>query len=699
MTLAILLRALLAVWERLPQLLGPAWPEVLPRLGVMIARGQDADTTPKQESVAAELVALIRRFPDLSREITGQPEVSRLLKPEGVRGRQESATLISVPWKELFQKLDASWKLELPGSDLEDIRENGRVVNLSITRSESTAPLPAERSLAVNGEYQLRLDIGPISPESVVADPPHFPADRLPEDAEGHWLDIVASSSDFLIPEEVARLFLPRASHSGYLFLPVRTPEKAGDARVRIGLYFANNLVQSMLLRARIEATEQSGRGYSAAVDYTLTNFLSDVSFLKPRTFHILTNDESKGTHRIVLKDSGKAALSLRLTEGVMRNAIGAARKFLRDAHIEETTTVLGGKRLRNRFDANNAKGKSDFVSDVRQMAELGSRLWAMLFEDRPEWWKPLRQPGTVQVSRVANSRFVFPWALVYDLALEPGNRARYSECRLLREWDNAAALIDDTAQRCPFEAEHGSLNTICPFGFWGMRHVIEQPPSMAPGRRLPISIPVAQNPPRVVAGLSRNLDKELTASHLGRLAPVLPCDSIDEVRDALARDVEIAYFYVHGRRVELAGSDEKIAGLEIGEDELLEPGHVTAWRSAEIWPPEHWRKTSPLVFINGCHTVEITPESLLSFVDSFTAANAAGVIGTEITLEQKLAGEAAELFFAQFRGSRNVGEALHLMRIRLLKKGNLLGLAYTAYCSADLKLVGPGPTPAVAVQ
>jgi hypothetical protein len=30
-------------------------------------------------------------------------------------------------------------------------------------------------------------------------------------------------------------------------------------------------------------------------------------------------------------------------------------------------------------------------------------------------------------------------------------------------------------------------------------------------------------------------------------------------------------------------------------------------------------------------------------------------------------------------------------MRLQLLAKGNVMGLAYTAYCSADLHLVGAG--------
>jgi hypothetical protein len=76
-----------------------------------------------------------------------------------------------------------------------------------------------------------------------------------------------------------------------------------------------------------------------------------------------------------------------------------------------------------------------------------------------------------------------------------------------------------------------------------------------------------------------------------------------------------------------------------------------------------------------------------LSFVDSFSAACAAGVIGTEIALEQRLASEVAERFFAHFRANEGVGDAMQATRIELLRKGNLLGLAYTPYCSAALRL------------
>ena len=61
--------------------------------------------------------------------------------------------------------------------------------------------------------------------------------------------------------------------------------------------------------------------------------------------------------------------------------------------------------------------------------------------------------------------------------------------------------------------------------------------------------------------------------------------------------------------------------------------------------------------------------------------------IPTEITLHQLVANEFAQTFLEEFRAGVSVGAAMHRARVELLKKGNLLGLVYTAYCTADLQL------------
>lgn len=101
----------------------------------------------------------------------------------------------------------------------------------------------------------------------------------------------------------------------------------------------------------------------------------------------------------------------------------------------------------------------------------------------------------------------------------------------------------------------------------------------------------------------------------------------------------------------------------------------------------DRWDELAPLVFLNGCHTADRDPASWLGFVDTFTELHASGVIGTEITVQQALAGECAELFWESLLAGQEVGPALHRVRMELLRKGNVLGLAYTAYCSAALRL------------
>jgi hypothetical protein len=105
-------------------------------------------------------------------------------------------------------------------------------------------------------------------------------------------------------------------------------------------------------------------------------------------------------------------------------------------------------------------------------------------------------------------------------------------------------------------------------------------------------------------------------------------------------------------------------------------------------WPWDHWEERHPVVVLNGCHTAEILPETLADFVDAFTtSAGAAGVVGTEVTLDQALAGTAMEPFLAALHGGATVGQAMRHMRWELLRRGNVMGLAYSPYCAATLTL------------
>lgn len=379
------------------------------------------------------------------------------------------------------------------------------------------------------------------------------------------------------------------------------------------------------------------------------------------------------------------------LAESQARNAVMAARQVLRTVHFVEERG-----NLRNLLDANNAKSPQAFLEDLRRLAQVGWMLWTALFADK------LDTVDTIQSSLLASRRLqicmagpvdlVFPWAMIYDIPLFGGNDEQ-RPCRLVEEWTGSSPMVAHDTADCPFADTHGQ-NVLCPYGFWGMRHVIEQPPSVPDGSSLSLEIALLAEPGKVLAGFSPALNDRLTQAHIDALVTALgtrlqlaPCFTIATLRDALAAtELPLAYLYCHGVRSSLAGTTGSIPELVLDKDSSLRPQDLIGLRMS-VWPSNHWRVVRPLVFINGCHTAELTPEELVSFVGAFVNVGAAGVVGTEITLHQSVAGEAAEAFLTAFASGADVGSAMSALRRQLLGKGNLLGLAYTPYCSSGLSL------------
>ena len=293
-------------------------------------------------------------------------------------------------------------------------------------------------------------------------------------------------------------------------------------------------------------------------------------------------------------------------------------------------------------------------------------------------------------MSRVTS--VVFPWAVVYDIPHE--SQAEWRLCPLLARWDSARDDLESYPDTCPHEAAHG-LNVLCPYGFWGFRHVIEQPPSVRLGV-LKTVIQLAHDPQAVLAR-SLELDEELSRRHIDELRrrfdgtfQMAECESRNAVRAALADPaLPLLYFYCHGKWGVFEDSSLRVPFLEIGRTDRIAPSDLSAWDDADGWDERHWGDVSPLVFINGCHTVELTPEGIANFVDAFAGIDAAGVIGTEIAVSQAVASEVAERFYEHFVGApgQTAGTALYRVRVDLLQKGNVTGLVYTPFCSMDLAL------------
>jgi hypothetical protein len=146
-----------------------------------------------------------------------------------------------------------------------------------------------------------------------------------------------------------------------------------------------------------------------------------------------------------------------------------------------------------------------------------------------------------------------------------------------------------------------------------------------------------------------------------------------------------VVYFYCHGVTIK-QDAQTSIPALMIGSQNASGFFDTSNFRARRI----RWPQARPLVMINGCHTTDISPDQALSFVQTFIEyVEAAGVIGTQITIFEPLAQRFAESFLQAFRAGQPLGRAIRTARLQLLAQHNPLGLVYQPFAYAGLKLAG----------
>lgn len=585
-----------------------------------------------------------------------------------------------------------------------------RYVNLAISDAQQQL-LPKSEPLRPTQRYLVRIDVGPLTETSLVEGPPDINQALQqfePDIDEGYWLDAVLSSADVDVQVTIGRFFLPvegaswvcscvgpqhtcsRSQRQPYLYLPFQTRRGHKRADLRCTIYHRNNALQSLRLRVQVTSGQTRTIAQVAEVDYALSPALADLDDFAERELNVLTNESVRGTHTIVVKDAERA-VQVSLNE--------TAAKQVLDAFRHELELITVGTNGDSPFGADNSKSTADFIHDLRQLAHLGSQFWGQVVPnilDALFLNAKLKTRSNIQIARVTS--VVFPWALVYDLP-HTINKP-WTLCPLLTNWDAERSNLSDYPTECPHSSEHQPEDTLCPYGFWGFRHMIEQPPSLGPAdastRAAVKKIPVAADS-RAALVRSLALDAQLSATHVAGLEQCLhgrftlaDCDSLEDLVAAIIDPkLPLIYFYCHGKVATLADTDLPIPYLEIGTDDKLGPNDLRSMALAGRWNVENWTTVPPLIFINGCHTTALSPEDIANWVTALTALNAAGVVGTEISVLQPVASEVALNFYGYFTAPTraSVGESLYKTRIDLLMKGNVAGLVYTPFCSMDLAL------------
>jgi hypothetical protein len=590
-----------------------------------------------------------------------------------------------------------------------------RVVNTGFASEEKPAePITPETPLGCAQSYYFWLEVGPLVAGAIDERPTPLPVELLPPEAllkvalfgfEGELeIDSGADVGEIRILRD-GSVRVERQPSDGHapavgeemlrrrLFFPVRTPDRADTFKLRCNIYYEQVLVQSRLVRARVMRKPRRRSGAQALttrLDYTLSRRLqppTESAAPEPHRLSLMLNDNGNGTHGFRFFGQSELKTSATFDGHELQDYIQQIRGALRLA-TWNTDTEWDGK-LPNRYDA--PFDLSRLKGDLVRLAIRGYRVYDAIINRLAGGSQKvnaladlMRTPGLVQIALKESARFVIPSAVIYDYPLDTDLGA---DCYQLCP-DFLAALqrkeqlekLDCFAGDCPSRDED---DVVCPSGFWGYRHYIGMPLSVQEGLDAPGEIPYSQ-PLQATVAISTDPNFTVREGHLLRMKALGPTLEIARTRDETfakftTTKPQIVYFYCHGG----FDAQKNVPYLLVG---ALNERPITRanLRSKRVV----WSNPRPLVFINGCHTTSLEPEVALDFVSAFVEnSDAAGVIGTEITIFESLASAFAEEWLRRMLAGDNLGQAIRGTRLKLLEAGNPLGLVYIPYALASLHL------------
>ena len=287
----------------------------------------------------------------------------------------------------------------------------------------------------------------------------------------------------------------------------------------------------------------------------------------------------------------------------------------------------------------------------------------------------------TIQVAPLSPQLGV-PWELLYERKAESYREGRTKLCSTFLKHGPAP-------EDCP---GLGDPSVVCPHGFWGYRYIIEQlpcrvdPHAALPDAPLPTYI--RNDLPLRLNGIVYAKFNQLT-SHWNALRAIaseanlelVRFESLADVHSALTKSdhpADVIYFYTHG------GSDSSGRPyLEVGSGDRITFNDLDAW-TVDLGSHQ------PLVVLNACDSADYSPDSFENLVKFFCDKKAAGVIGTQCEVKEKLVNAFTILFFSAFFKQIGAGQALFEARQTLLSQLDPRGLVYSLFAAADVKLTKP---------
>jgi hypothetical protein len=565
-------------------------------------------------------------------------------------------------------------------------------VSTGFADTDGGPPRPAERTLAAGRQYQFWLEVAPAPLPFSIETSPDVPLPPLDSDDVLHVV-LFRFGDGLLIPSgtEVGTLRLdgrgPRR-----LFFPVATV-LPGPSRMRVSIYCKQALLQSRVVTVEVTEEEQTLDRAAATsdLDFAVMERLdpADLAPIKPRTLSVMVNDSGDGSHDFRFFGRDNKSRSVTLTANTVGVLLDRARQGLRLASwgSPDERDPKAEPKPQYRY----AEPDDDVMAeDLVELATRGFDVWVVvataLADDADALQALMRAPGRVEFANKDGVALMVPAACIYDYPLDMAEAGSFTLCPdfLANRAQGAQALQASACFQgdCPSRAKE---TVVCPGGFWGFRHEIGLMPSLTgkeSGQHATLPTTIPARPPVFVVGASADGALEKRPAHVLELQGILGTSWTERLsRKALFQDFathpSVVYLYGHG------SVTQGMPSFEVGQGA---DGPITG---AMLQKHAKWAADTPLVFLNGCGTAALGPDTAFAYAGAFMAtAKASAVIGTEIAVFEDLAVRFGEEYLRRFvLDHAELGQAMRDTRVALLADGIPLGLAYVAFGATELHL------------
>lgn len=320
-------------------------------------------------------------------------------------------------------------------------------------------------------------------------------------------------------------------------------------------------------------------------------------------------------------------------------------------------------------------------LNQLKALADYGREFYRLMFPDGDaQCPPPVFEAGKViQVAKIS-AQLSLPWELLYEQPMTHHGSDEISLCSTFHE--------HGAHTRCPdFENE----NVVCPYGFWGLKYIIEQLPHTVDVKnvselRAKKTVLESKRLFKLFAslydlpGLADHLDNVQTISTYPEVE-LKTANSRSEVKELLktkGSQTDLLYFLTHGRR-ESDRSNRRY--LMVGKDEKIYGNDLDAWVPKDEY-------INSLLFLNACGSAEYSPEDTDNILDLFFRRGALGAIGTQCTVTFDIAFEFFTGFLSRFLDAQSMGEALFQTRSQLFEDHHdIRGLAYSLFADAEIRI------------